>query len=112
MESVIQVPSWAYDFCYYYYFAAIVVAALSLWSIVHLLMLPSAIKKSMSVPWLVLTMLLSGIVSVVLMMMQFWICRSALDPRKKETFATMCGNGEDCQNSCTCGGRGTCGRCR
>ena len=112
METVIQVPAWAYDFCYYYLFFAIIIAVSSLWSIAHLIMLPSTIKKSLSVPWLIVTMLMSGIVTIVLTMMQFWVCRSALEPRKKEAFASMCGNDMECkQSNCNCGGRGRCGNC-
>jgi hypothetical protein len=118
-NAIVKVPSWAYDFCYYYLAAAAVVVVYSLYSIVSLLMLPAAVKKSVPVVSIVVALLLSGLVSSVLVMMQFWICRSALRPSTVEKFAVACANDGDCvaaagapqDSSCTCGARGVCGGC-
>lgn len=118
MDAIIRVPTWAYDFCYYYLIVAIFVAVATVYSVV--LLVASPIKKKI-VP--ILTLLSSGVVTVVLTMMQFWVCRSALAPTTKqvataEKFATMCANDKDCQAAtsdttatCTCGGRGMCTGC-
>ena len=121
MDTFIKVPSWAYDFCYYHFFVAIIIVVSSLWSLVQLMLIPSAAKKQFPVIRVALTIVLSGIVTVVLLMMQFWVCRSALAPGRnvsKEQFATMCKNDKDCHldssdttSSCTCGERGLCGGC-
>lgn len=133
MESIIRVPAWAYDFCYYNLAMAALVVVATLYSVVLLLLAPglSFMKKFFPI----LTLLSSGLVTVVLTMMNFWVCRSALAPNKNketfrdrpsapggrfgsETFAVMCANDKDCQaastdtsKSCTCGGRGVCGGC-
>lgn len=121
-NAIVTVPSWAYDFCYYYLAAAAVVVVFSLYSIVNLLMLPAAVKKGVPVTSMIFALLLSGVVSSVLVMMQFWICRSALKPSKAdvEKFATSCGTAADCAAAagvpqgpgCTCGERGVCGGCK
>jgi hypothetical protein len=117
-NAVVQVPSWAYDFCYYYLAAAALVVVYSVYSIVTVLMLPASVKKAVPVVSMVTALLLSGIVSSVLVMMQFWICRSALRPVEK--FASSCGSAADCaasagvpqDSTCTCGERGFCGGCK
>ena len=119
-NAIVKVPSWAYDFCFYYLAAAAVVVVYSLYSVVNLLMLPAAAKRGVPVTSLVIALLLSGLVSSVLVMMQFWICRSALSPSKVEKFAVACANDGDCAASagvpqgpgCTCGARGFCGGCK
>ncbi len=121
MESILNTPSWAYDFCYYYAFVAAIVVVSVLWSLVKLNMLPTVAKKLLPMTSITVTMLLSALVIVVLTMMQFWICRGALNPAKKtEKFAVTCQNGvEDCTAvmgtpqgpDCTCGARGLCGGC-
>ena len=117
-NAVVTVPSWAYDFCYYYLAAAAVVVVYSVYSIVTVMMLPASIKKAVPVVSMVTALLLSGIVSSVLVMMQFWICRSALRPVEK--FASSCGSAADCvasagapqDSTCICGERGFCGGCK
>ena len=125
LDAFIKVPSWAYDFCYYHFFLALIIVVSSLWSLVSLFFLPASVKKQTPYVWIsvALTIILSGIVTVVLTMMQFWVCRSALAPGRvqrdtKELFATMCKENKDCQAvssdtdaGCTCGGRGVCGGC-
>jgi hypothetical protein len=119
-NTIVKVPSWAYDFCFYYLAAAAVVVVYSLYSVVNLLMLPAAAKRGVPVTSLIIALLLSGLVSSVLVMMQFWICRSALRPANVEKFAAMCNGDADCVASagapqgsmCTCGGRGVCGGCK
>lgn len=121
MESILNTPSWAYDFCYYYAFVAAIVVVSTVWSLVKLNMLPAIAKKLLPMTSITVTMLLSALVTVVLTMMQFWICRGALNPAKTaEKFAVTCTNGvEDCTAvmgtpqgpDCTCGARGLCGGC-
>jgi hypothetical protein len=119
-NAIVRVPSWAYDFCYYYLAAAAVVVVYSLYSIVSLLLLPASVKKGVPVASIIIALILSGMVSSVLVMMQFWICRSALAPSKVEKFAVACANDGDCAASaglpqdagCTCGARGHCGGCK
>jgi len=118
----VQVPSWAYDFCYYYLAVAAVVVVYSLYSIFQLLTLPAVVQKVVPVASLSISLLISGVVATLLTMMQFWICRSALAPKKlAEKFAVQCKTSEDClavagtQNSnksgCACGERGLCAGC-
>lgn len=88
MDAVVSVPSWAYDFCYYYLALAVVSGVFTVTIVVSLLMLPASARKSLPSPlWVMVgAMMLNGLVTVVLTMMQFWICRSALSPSKKEGF--------------------------
>lgn len=121
LNVVVQVPAWAYDFCYYYLALAGVVVVYSLYSVVELLTLPALVKRVVPVFSLSLALLLSGAVTVLLTMMQFWVCRSALAPHAAvEKFAVACKKNEDCTavtgtqppgSLCTCGGRGFCGGC-
>ena len=121
LNMVVAVPSWAYDFCYYYLAAAAVVVVYSLYSIVELFMLPAPLQKVIPVASLTVALLLSGTVSALLAMMQFWVCRSALSPKKAmENFAVACKSEEDCLavngtqppgSLCSCGARGLCAGC-
>jgi hypothetical protein len=120
LNAVIQVPAWAYDFCYYYFAVAAIIAIFGVYSIVTLFTLPSSTKKLLPLAMMALSMSLPIVLSVVLGLMQFWICRSALRPSAaKEAFAVKCAKDADCtavmgtpQSSlCSCGGRGTCGGC-
>jgi hypothetical protein len=124
LNAIIQVPSWAYDFCYYYFAVAVIVALYSIYSLVQLFLMPGAYRRVVPFISTVLALALSSLVSIVLALMQFWVCRSALKPTaapaaKKETFAVACKSGEDCTavagtpqgSTCTCGGRGFCGGC-
>jgi hypothetical protein len=112
-----NVPSWAYDFCYYFLALAAVIVVSTLYTLVQLVAMPSGVKKVVPFTATVLVLLLSGGFSVVLAMMQFWICRSALAP--KEGFAVACTKTEDCTavagtqagSLCTCGSRGFCAGC-
>ncbi len=117
LNKIVQVPSWAYDFCYYYLAVAALIAVYSIWALVKLFSLPGMIKKFVPTTTMAIALVLSGAVSVLLSMMQFWVCRSALAP--KEKFAVACKSGEDCtavtgtpqKDTCTCGARGLCGGC-
>ena len=122
LNKLIQVPSWAYDFCYYYLAVAAVVIVYSLYSIVSLYSLPSIVQRIVPVASISIALLLSGAVTVLLTMMQFWICRSALAPRAlMEKFSVVCKETGDClavagtqpegSTSCTCGSRGLCAGC-
>lgn len=121
LNMVVQVPSWAYDFCYYYLAVAAVIVVYSLYSLVQLLMLPSLVKKIVPVTSIAIALILSGAVTTILTMMQFWVCRSALAPRSAvEKFAVTCKTAADCTavagsqpsgSLCTCGQRGFCAGC-
>jgi hypothetical protein len=120
LNMIVTVPSWAYDFCYYYLAVAAVVTVFSLYTIVRLVFLPSIVHKVVPTTEIVINLVIATVVSVLLTMMQFWICRSALKPSKVEKFAVTCGKEEDCtavagtqrpDSPCTCGARGFCGGC-
>jgi hypothetical protein len=117
--ALAQTPTWAYDFCYYYMIMAAFVVIYSMWALVQLFSVPSTVKRMVPVVSVATAIILSGAVSVVLTMMNFWICRSALKPAT-EKFAVACNGDADChdvagvpQNPslCTCGARGVCGGC-
>ncbi len=126
MKAVISVPSWAYDFCYYYLAVAVIIALYGVYGLVQLFMMPGMIKKFVPMVTIAIGMILSIGLSVVLALMQFWVCRSALSPsaaaaagKKKEGFAVKCSGDADCHAvmgtpqgpTCSCGGRGLCGGC-
>ena len=117
---IVNVPSWAYDFCYYYLAVAAVVTVFSLYTLVRLTFLPSIVHKVVPTAEIVINLVIATAVTVLLTMMQFWICRSALKPSKVEKFAVTCSKDEDCTAvagtqppgaPCTCGARGLCGGC-
>ena len=115
LNTVIQVPSWAYDFCYYYFAVAAIVALYSVYSLVQLFLMPGAYRRVVPFVSTILALALSSLVSIVLALMQFWVCRGAL----REHFAASCGKKEDCtaitgtpqSDLCVCGERGLCGGC-
>lgn len=118
LDMFIQVPAWAHDFCYYYLAVAALIAVYSIWALVKLFSLPGMIKKFVPTTTMAIALVLSGGFSVLLTMMQFWVCRSALAPAAaKEKFAVACKSDEDCkavngepqQDISGCGARGTCG---
>lgn len=121
LNAIIRVPSWAYDFCYYYFAVAVIVALYSIYALVQLFLMPGSYKRVVPFISTVLALGLSSIISIVLALMQFWVCRSALKPTdaKKENFEIACKSGEDCtavagtpqSADCVCGGRGVCGGC-
>jgi hypothetical protein len=120
VNMIVNVPSWAYDFCYYYLAVAAVVTVFSLYTLVRLTFLPSIVHKVVPTAEIVINLVIATAVTVLLTMMQFWICRSALKPSKVEKFAVTCAKDEDCTAvagtqppgaSCTCGARGFCGGC-
>lgn len=117
--NFVQVPGWAYDFCYYFLALAAVLAVNTVYALYQLFVMPAGLKKAIPFTATVIALILSGVLTVVLSMMQFWICRSAL-ASSKEAFAVACKNTEDClavagtqsaDSLCTCGGRGFCGGC-
>ena len=117
---IVTVPSWAYDFCYYYLAVAAVVTVFTIYTLVRLAFLPSIVHKVVPTTEIVINLVVSAVITLLLMTMQFWICRSALKPSKVEKFAVTCGKDEDCTavagtqregSPCTCGARGFCGGC-
>jgi hypothetical protein len=121
VQSIIAQPSWAHDFCYYFLAAAVVTAVYGIYAIFQMLSLPGLVKRLLPTTTITIALVLSIALSVVLSMMQFWICRSALAPApaKAEKFAVKCASDVDCQAvggmpqgaTCACGGRGLCGGC-
>lgn len=121
VKNVIAQPVWAYDFCYYFLAAAIVSAIYGIYAIFQMVTLPGLVKRMVPTMSVVIALVITIGLSIVLAMMQFWICRSALAPSgaKAEKFAVNCGNDVDCQAvagmpqgaTCACGGRGLCGGC-
>ena len=117
LKTFVAVPTWAYDFCYYYFAVAVVVIVYTLYTLFRIFMQPGLLQKNTPVMLAVTALIISGIVTTVLTMMQFWICRSALKPT--ETFAVNCATNSECMAvmgtpqgaDCTCGGRGFCGGC-
>lgn len=120
LNMIVTVPSWAYDFCYYYLAVAAVVTVFTIYTLVRLAFLPSIVHKVVPTTEIVINLVVSAVITLLLMTMQFWICRSALKPSKVEKFAVTCGKDEDCTavagtqregSPCTCGARGFCGGC-
>jgi len=120
LNMIITVPSWAYDFCFYYVAVAAVIAVFTVYNIVQVLVLPSPLQKAVGALSIVLNLIVATAVSILLVLMQFWICRGALKPTK-EAFAVTCKKSEDCTavmgtqpegSPCTCGERGFCGGCQ
>ena len=140
-HAVLQVPFWAYDLCYYYLALAVVVMVATVGGILSVIMAPGAMKSLLPTMGLVAWFVFTGLVSSVLAMMQFWICRSALKPQSRvldavaqaasamrpsrgsgtqEGFAVQCSSLSDCtavmgtpqpSGFCECGERGVCGGC-
>lgn len=120
LKAVVDVPRWAYDFCNYYLFVAVIMALYGVYALVKLFTLPGMIKKFVPLTTISIGLIISIALSVVLALMQFWICRSALAPvAGKEHFAVKCSGDADCNAvmgtpqgpTCSCGGRGLCGGC-
>jgi hypothetical protein len=136
LNRIVAVPAWAYDFCWFYFAVAIMILVNSTWALWRLFSLPSLVKKVIPTTSVTIAIVLSGAFSIVLSMMQFWICRSSLAPTKRESFADLrkkgmmsgvaekfavaCANDADCtavmgtqpaDSLCSCGGRGFCGGC-
>jgi hypothetical protein len=97
-SKIVAVPTWAYDLCYYYLAISAIIVAYTLYALFRLVMLPGVVKKFVPVITLAIGLILSGGVSAVLTMMQFWICRSALSPAQvREKFANHNGSGQQKQ---------------
>jgi hypothetical protein len=134
LNAIVAVPRWAYDFCNYYLIMAVIMLLYGVYALFKLFTLPGMIKKFIPTTTLAIGLILSIGLSVVLSMMQFWICKSALAPvvgkekfqdmkaksgKMKEKFAVKCSGDADCQavmgtpqgSTCSCGGRGLCGGC-
>lgn len=107
LNMIVKVPSWAYDFCYYYLAMAVLVAIYAIWALYKLFTLPGIVKRFVPMTTMTIALLVSSALSIVLTMMQFWVCRSALKP-SSEKFATK---EEAKPATCACGGRGLCGHC-
>jgi hypothetical protein len=122
VKSLIAQPSWAYDLCYYFLAVAVIAAVYGVYIIFQVLAVPGLVKRLIPTAGIIIALVLSTSISIVLAMMQFWVCRGALAPARSasaEKFAVKCGNDVDCQAvggmpqrpTCACGGRGICGGC-
>jgi hypothetical protein len=116
-SSVVNTPSWAKDLCWYYFAVAALMAVYGLWALIHLF--TTVAKKGVSVWPLAIGVILSVGVTVILALLQFWICRGALGAAAKEKFAVQCNSKEDCLAvtgnpqgaTCDCLKRGSTGHC-
>jgi len=129
LSSLVNTPSWAKDLCWYYFAVAVLVAVYGVWVIVNLVLLPSSVQKNIPVISMVIGTIFSVGVTVVLTLLQFWICRGALGSGSgsgsgsmKEKFAVQCNSKDDCTAvtgqpqgaTCDClkrGSEGHCGGC-
>lgn len=120
LNRIVAIPAWAYDFCWFYFAAAVLVFINAVWAVWRVFSLPGLVRKVLPTTSIVVGLLLSGALTVVLAMMQFWICRGALAPKVSEKFAVACVSGGDCTavmgtqppgSACTCGARGFCASC-
>jgi hypothetical protein len=80
LNAIVAVPRWAYDFCNYYLIMAAIMVLYGVYALFKLFTLPGMIKKFIPTTTIAIGLILSIALSVVLSMMQFWICRSALAP--------------------------------
>ena len=84
IKKLIEKPAWAYDFCYYFLAAAAVIAIYGVYTMIRLFTLPTIVQKFVPTTMIALSITFSVILSVILAMMQFWICRTALVPVEKK----------------------------
>lgn len=86
VKKLSEQPAWAFDFCYYFLAAAVVIAIYGIYTLMRIFSLPSIVQKFVPTTMVALSITFSVILSVVLAMMQFWICRAALaQPAPVET---------------------------
>lgn len=78
VKNLIAQPTWAFDFCYYFLAAAAIIAVYGIYTLVQIFTLPAIVQKFVPTTMVALSITFSVILSVVLAMMQFWICRAAL----------------------------------
>jgi hypothetical protein len=123
LQSFLQVPSWAINFCPIYLIVAAVAVLSNLSVLVSMAFMGSASLRAlsgvtnMSIAGIVVTLLLNMLVVGFMGSLQYWVCKSALSP--KEAFAVKCNSTKDCTDvaglpqgtACTCGERGVCGSC-
>lgn len=134
-NRIVAIPAWAYDFCWFYFAVAVLILVNGLWALWSLFSLPAMVKKIVPTTSVAFAIILSGGFSILMAMMQFWICRGALRPTGKEAFAVAkragsgammekfavtCTGDADCTavmgtqpagSLCTCGARGFCAGC-
>lgn len=114
--NVIQPPTWVASGCYIFLAIAIVLAVYAVYNVFVLYGLPASVVKGIPLLPVAISLLLSAGLSILLAMMQFWIC-STVFPAKTEAFAVPCKTNEDCsavmgapqRDYAACGARGTCG---
>ena len=120
LNMIVNVPSWAYDFCYFYLALVAVLTVSTVYVIIELVYLPAVVHKVVPTTRIGINLVINLVVMAAVGTMQFWICRSALKPSKVEKFAVTCAKDEDCTavagtqrpgSPCTCGARGLCGGC-
>jgi hypothetical protein len=80
VQSLLHPPSWAYDLCYYYLAGAVLIVVANVVLLVQILTAPSAFKKVIPLVGIVISVVLSTGIAVLMALMEFWVCRSALRP--------------------------------
>jgi hypothetical protein len=111
-----QPPSWVASGCYIFLAVAIVLAISAVYNVFILYSLPASVVKGIPLLPTAITLLLSAGLSILLAMMQHWMC-TAVFPVKTEAFAVPCKNDAECvavmgspqRDYAACGARGTCG---
>lgn len=118
--NALQPPSWVASGCYVFLAVAIVLAIFAVHNVFELYSLPASMfKKGTSVLSIAVSLLLTAAFSVLMAMMQYWMCSSVFKsgPPTKESFAVPCKTDAECtavmgspqRDYAACGARGTCG---
>lgn len=114
--NVSQPPSWVASGCYIFLAVAIVVGIFAIYNVFVLYGLPASVVKGVPLLPVAISLLLSAALSILLAMMQHWMCTTVF-PAKTEAFAVPCQTNQDCtavmgspqRDYAACGARGSCG---
>ena len=90
-----QPPSWVASGCYIILAVAIVVGIFAIYNVFVLYGLPASVVKGVPLLPVAISLLLSAALSILLAMMQHWMCTTVF-PAKTEAFAVPCNNNQDC----------------
>ena len=114
--NVSQPPSWVASGCYIFLALAIVIGIYAVYQVFLLYSLPASVVKGISLLPISISLLLSAALSILLAMMQHWMCTTVF-PAKTEPFAVPCKTSEECARVGgapqpgyeACQARGSCG---
>lgn len=114
--NVSQPPSWVASGCYIFLALAIVIGIYAVYQVFLLYSLPASVVKGISLLPISISLLLSAALSILLAMMQHWMCTTVF-PAKTEAFAVPCKTSEECARVGgapqpgyeACQARGSCG---